>query len=161
MSTMEERLTHYDFRLDSADRRTNVTFNLEQFFRGHFPSLSCTVKISDHHFQGLVTDVWFGIEELKSFAARLRELEQTREGFAELISMSPDEFVFRIQCHEKAHFSVHYRMKKIKSGMRPNLFSELNGSFDLEPEFMTRAIAGFKKLINIEKANKAVDFRAR
>ena len=64
------------------------------------------VEVSSQGFKGRAS-VWVRAAGLQGFLQHLRELEERRDGVAELLSMSPDELALRIRSVNRPYLRFH------------------------------------------------------
>jgi hypothetical protein len=98
------------------------------------PSVRARVEFRLGQFTG-VTDAWFEISAIESFAAALRELERRRQGVASLCALSPGECEVRLESYDSAgHVVLHLQLAKANWAGRGREYrpTKLAGSFEID-----------------------------
>jgi cAMP phosphodiesterase len=106
-------VTDYDFRVYSDDKKSHITFTLEEYVHERFPSLSCTIEVLDNNYKGWNINVWFTLDKLHSFISELEKLNRTREGKATLKAMTAEDFKITFETYNtKGNIATNYIISK-------------------------------------------------
>ncbi|HEX6779670.1 MAG TPA: hypothetical protein VF099_15800 [Ktedonobacterales bacterium] len=78
-----------------------------------YPSIGFSIEVAATGFRGRNHEVWFALEELHQFLAKVRQLDQDRSGLAMLTSMSPDEACIAFFALDRSgHLALKVDLKK-------------------------------------------------
>ncbi|XID94885.1 hypothetical protein ACF3MZ_10370 [Paenibacillaceae bacterium WGS1546] len=133
----DKLLMDYDFIISGSDLQSCVRFTFIDAVSERYPSIAFAVEAVDHSFSGANKDLWFAQDEIRSFLLQIKTLVRTMEGKASLRSMSPDEFDFNVE-RTGDRFVVAYAIKTIRYSGNVLLHTQLQGTFEIEPEEINR-----------------------
>ncbi|MGG1639630.1 WapI family immunity protein [Paenibacillus sp. NRS-1760] len=155
---MFEPITDYDFRIYSDDRKSYITFTLEQYIHNRLPSLSCTIDVIDNKFSGRNVDVWFSIDELIQFINHVEIGKVSKK--CSLQAMSPDEFTISVErINRRGDFVVTYSLSTSRYTSNGQINSNLAGEFHFNQEFIISTIQDLKRFSSVTKLQADADFR--
>ncbi|MFX3631561.1 MAG: hypothetical protein ACE3L7_20100 [Candidatus Pristimantibacillus sp.] len=155
---MFEPITDYDFRIYSDDKKSYITFILEQYIHNRLPSLSCTIDVIDYKFSGWNADVWFSIDELIQFINHVEVGKVSKK--CSLHAMSPDEFKISVErINRRGDYLVTYSLLTSRCTSNGQINSILAGEFHLNQEFMFSTIQDLKRFSSVMKLQADADFR--
>ncbi|HEY9631347.1 MAG TPA: hypothetical protein V6C84_28995 [Coleofasciculaceae cyanobacterium] len=122
--------------------------------RDNFLEMTATERVPDHlhtpgdtRFEIRVESfgfagqgwIWVDLQNLKSFIDHLRELENQRQGEAELSSMSPDQFWLRIFSTDSlGHMALVGQLSRFKH--------ELKFGFSFDPSVLPSIVKDFQAI---------------
>ena len=103
------------------------------------------VEVSSQGFKGRAS-VWVEAAGLQSFLQQLRQLEERREGAAELLSMSPDELALQIRSvNRRGHMAVAGRLARIQYiGEKAGYLHALEFGFEFDPTTLGEILRTFE-----------------
>lgn len=156
---MFEPKTVYDFRIYSDDKKSHVTFILEQYLHHHYPSLSCGIDVLNNNFSGSNVDIWFSMDKLIGF---IEEIEKGNiERKCSLHSMSPDEFDMSIErINRKGDFIITYSLSKSNYFVNRHVKDiTLSGGFQFNQEYLISLIQDLKRFSSVATLQTDIDFR--
>lgn len=104
----------------------------------HLPSFGdakLVIEVRSHGFTG-AGGAWIDVGQMRMFLGQLRELENRRQGSADLESMSPGQFRLRLFAVDRAgHMAVNGRLSRTGQ--------ELGFSFEFGPDLLPEIVAEF------------------
>ncbi|MBE9009643.1 hypothetical protein IQ250_05440 [Pseudanabaenaceae cyanobacterium LEGE 13415] len=113
----------------------------------HLPASGDTrfeIKVQSFGFSGQ-SSVWIDRLALISFAAQLQELENRRQGEAELSSISPSQFWLRIYSTDSlGQMALAGRLSRLKPDLNCEHLVEFGFRFD--PSVLPSIVKGFEKI---------------
>jgi hypothetical protein len=91
---------------------------------------------------------WVEASRMRSFVRHLRELEARRQGKAELVSMSPGEFVLRVgAANRRGHMAVTGRLSRhFYTGEDGPYLHVVQFGFEFDPTSLPEIVSAFKAI---------------
>jgi hypothetical protein len=143
-------LGDFDFILFSLDRSSSLNFTFADIDTERYPSISFLVNVIDHSFRGSI-EIWIEKNLLQEFHRNLKEMISNREGNLSLSSMSPEEFNLSIISVRRDYFYINYSIKRTRYSNIVLHETVLNGSFDYDPEYLSKFEQDMRNIMNLFK----------
>ena len=132
----------------SADRKDYLLLLEQGRDDDQYPSIGFSIEVAATDFRGTNHEVWFALEELHQFLAKVRQLDQGRSGLATLTSMSPDEACISFFALDRSgHLAVKVDLKQYRyltAGV--SSFQAVSVTFEIDPSTfpgIVRELAAF------------------
>jgi hypothetical protein len=111
-----------------------------------YPSFKVKVDADGDGFSGLNHEVWLAAKDVDAFCAALSSVLKERTGFAELRSMSPSEFVLRLEASEKPFRPIVNAQLRHVSRVRGRANASVEIPLETEPASIEKAIAELRAI---------------
>jgi hypothetical protein len=132
-------------RILSNDNQGLIDIDVRE--KGPDGSVRLSVKGSCTGFSGEYTKVWLQPEAIERFEAHLSELERTRQGKAELESISPNEFKLEIfSVDSVGHIALSFRLQRPIYAFRSSILLKTEIGFELDAGRMAQLLRDVKEL---------------
>jgi hypothetical protein len=107
------------------------------------------VSIQLQEFSGHYSEVWLEFTEIEKFLIELHELNDSRNGNASIVSMSPDEFFLEIRASDNlGHMEIKTILQHYQYSGEKQRSVKVSGGFHVDPVAISQLISGIKSLIN-------------
>lgn len=113
----------------------------------YYPSYRVKVEVKTEYFEAKFNrDSWISAVDLDDFIVRLKKLDETRNGFEKLLSMSPEEFQLGFKNIDNlGHLAVSLQLKK--ESQADNSYKDcLQIEFEIDPTSLRYIISDLEQL---------------
>lgn len=113
----------------------------------HYPSFRLKIAVKTEEFEGRFDrNIWITASDLDHFVGKLTKLDESRSGYAELHSMSPEEFKIGFKNIDTlGHIAVVVELKK--NSIPPSNYQDhLKFEFEIDPSILPQIINGLTNL---------------
>jgi hypothetical protein len=134
-------------KIESEDKKSSIQIGFIESELEHFPSFLVSIKAENEGFCGS-NNVWFQLDQYKSFIDELKILEDKRQGKASLESMSPGEFKVIIESFDSSgHLILRYQISKnVPQTNQIQIIFFVSGGFELDSSCFAFVVKGFESL---------------
>jgi hypothetical protein len=135
----------------------SLHLKLREVQREYHLSLCFDVEAKQSDFVLESRQVWVEQDRFAAFVRDFAECERTRQGTAELVSMSPNELTLRCSRSDgMGHFAVDYRLE-VRLGLDASVI--LNGRFILDSEFFAHTVRELEDILDFCRTTDAPESR--
>jgi hypothetical protein len=112
--------------------------------RLHYPSFRLKIAVKTEEFEGQFDrNIWITASDLDDFVGKLTKLDETRNGYAELHSMSPEEFKIGFKNLDTlGHMAVVFELQQ-RSSPHNSYQDHLKFEFEIDPSILPHIINDF------------------
>ncbi len=134
-------------RVENEIKTRYIDINSIDFETDYYPSFRILINLKTEELVAEFNrSIWISEADLDKFLIHLENLDASRIGNAELISMSPDEFKIRFSNLDKlGHILVRLQLCK-ESTIDKSYSDNLQVEFEIDPTSLRHIIDEFKEI---------------
>lgn len=136
----------------SDDRQSQATLQVLEVNVIQEPSLRLRVAYAGHDFRGASDQPWIWVADLGRFVDGLRAIEASGSGTAEIFSLSPGDFVLRIEATRAMRApGVFVEVRKRQFLRGAPVEQRVSGGFELDRSALPGMIKSFVELARAQR----------